>query len=97
MEINDGKLKHPKNVDPPKIVIMQRPLTKNKQRKSKVLANKQHAVKISTTPSPHSRHESPESKFCASCVAIEKFIAAHKYATTLDRGYALQNWYHFYK
>ena len=31
METNDGNLKHPENADPPKIVILQRPLTGNKQ------------------------------------------------------------------
>ena len=55
MEINDETL------------IMQRPLTGNKQRKTKTPARKQHSGKISITASPHSRREWSESKFCASC------------------------------
>ena len=65
MEINEENPKCPKNADPPKIIILQRPLTENKQQKTKAPAPKQHTGKISTTP-PHNRHESSETKFCAS-------------------------------
>ena len=64
---------HPKKADPPNVVILQRPLTENKQQKTKAPAPKQDNKKISTTPSPHSRHESSESKFCASCSYKETY------------------------
>ena len=68
MKINEENPTHPKKADPPKIVILQRPrpLTENKQRQTKAPAPKQHSGKISTTSSPHSCHESSESKFYAS-------------------------------
>ena len=68
MEIKEENPTHPRKADPPKIVILQRPrpLTENRQQKTKAPAPKQHSGKISTTSSPHSCHESSESKFYAS-------------------------------